>query len=42
LMRAITEVADKAKDEKLTWREAANMIGVARVAQAHRLRGLYP
>jgi glutamate dehydrogenase (NAD(P)+) len=42
LMRAITEVADKAKDEKLTWREAANMIGVSRVAQAHRLRGLYP
>lgn len=23
LMRAITEVANKAKDEKLTWREAA-------------------
>ena len=42
LMRAITEVADKAKGEKLTWREAANMIGVSRVAQAHRLRGLYP
>lgn len=42
LMKAITEVADKAKGERLTWREAANMIGVERVAEAHRLRGLYP
>jgi len=42
LMKALTEVADKAKGERLTWREAANMIGVARVAEAHRLRGLYP
>ncbi|MBM3656391.1 MAG: Glu/Leu/Phe/Val dehydrogenase [Actinobacteria bacterium] len=42
LMRAIAEVSDKAKGEHLTWREAANMVGVARVAQAHHLRGLYP
>jgi len=42
LMRAITEVADNASSKKVTWREAANMIGVGRVAEAHRLRGLYP
>jgi len=42
LMRAITEVAENASSKKVTWREAANMIGVGRVAEAHRLRGLYP
>lgn len=42
MMRSITEVADNAQATKVTWREAANMIGVGRVAQAHRLRGLYP
>jgi glutamate dehydrogenase (NAD(P)+) len=42
LMRAITEVAYNASSKKVTWREAANMIGVGRVAEAHRLRGLYP
>ena len=42
LMRSISEVADTARAKKVTWREAANMIGVGRVAQAHRLRGLYP
>ena len=42
LMRAINDVAENASDKKVTWREAANMIGVSRVAQAHRLRGLYP
>ena len=42
LMRAINEVADNASSKKVTWREAANMIGVGRVAEAHRLRGLYP
>lgn len=42
LMRSITEVAENASAKKVTWREAANMIGVSRVAQAHRLRGLYP
>jgi glutamate dehydrogenase (NAD(P)+) len=42
LMRAINEVAENARSKKVTWREAANMIGVGRVAEAHRLRGLYP
>ena len=42
LMRSIIEVSDRSATQKVTWREAANMIGVGRVAQAHRLRGLYP
>ena len=42
LMKAIVEVEDLAKAKKVTWREAAHMLGVARVAEAHRLRGLYP
>ncbi|MFM1937876.1 MAG: hypothetical protein RLZZ320_734 [Actinomycetota bacterium] len=42
LMRAINEVAERSAENRVTWREAANMIGVNRVAQAHRLRGLYP
>ena len=42
MMRAINEVAETSVSKKVTWREAANMIGVGRVAQAHRLRGLYP
>mgnify|MGYP000014363771 CR=1 FL=1 len=42
LMRAINDVAENASGKKVTWREAANMIGVGRVAEAHRLRGLYP
>ncbi|MGA0851175.1 MAG: Glu/Leu/Phe/Val family dehydrogenase [Candidatus Nanopelagicaceae bacterium] len=42
LMRAINEVAEHSAENRVTWREAANMIGVNRVAQAHRLRGLYP
>jgi glutamate dehydrogenase (NAD(P)+) len=42
LMRAINEVAEHSAEHRVTWRESANMIGVSRVAQAHRLRGLYP
>ena len=42
MMRAIAEVSETSAAKKVTWREAANMIGVGRVAQAHRLRGLYP
>ena len=42
LMRAIVEVEDMAKSKKVTWREAAHMLGVSRVAEAHSLRGLYP
>ena len=42
MMHAITDVAQMAESRKVTWREAANMLSVDRVAQAHRLRGLYP
>ncbi|MFM8192753.1 MAG: Glu/Leu/Phe/Val family dehydrogenase [Actinomycetota bacterium] len=42
LMRSINEVSERSASQQVTWREAANMIGVGRVAQAHRLRGLYP
>ena len=42
LMRAINEVAEHSAENRVTWRESANMIGVSRVALAHRLRGLYP
>lgn len=42
LMKAFHEVEEMAKVRKCTRREAAHMLGVARVAEAHRLRGLYP
>ena len=42
LMRAIVEVEAMAVSKKVTWREAAHMLGVSRVAEAHALRGLYP
>ena len=42
LMKSIVEVEDLASEKKVTWREAAHMLGVSRVAEAHRLRGLYP
>ena len=42
LMKAIIEVEEMAALKKVTWREAAHMLGVSRVAEAHRLRGLYP
>ena len=42
LMRAIVEVEAMAISKKVTWREAAHMLGVSRVAEAHALRGLYP
>jgi glutamate dehydrogenase (NAD(P)+) len=42
MMKSFREVEHMAKDKKVSWREAAHMIGVARVAEAHRLRGLYP
>ncbi|HEX7404691.1 MAG TPA: Glu/Leu/Phe/Val dehydrogenase [Candidatus Nanopelagicaceae bacterium] len=42
LMKAIIEVEELARDQKVTWREAAHMLGVSRVAEAHQLRGLYP
>ena len=42
LMKAFSEVEEMASGRKVTWREAAHMLGVARVAEAHKLRGLYP
>lgn len=42
LMSAIMDVEAMATEKKVTWREAAHMLGVSRVADAHRLRGLYP
>lgn len=42
LMRSIKEVENLSNDKSVTWREAAMMIGVGRVAEAHKLRGLYP
>ncbi|MCX6430172.1 MAG: Glu/Leu/Phe/Val dehydrogenase [Actinobacteria bacterium] len=42
LMTAIVDVEQMAKGKNVTWREAAHMLGVSRVADAHRLRGLYP
>ena len=42
LMKAVLEVEEMSTKKNVTWREAANMLGVSRVAEAHRLRGLYP
>ena len=42
MMRAIKEVEALSAVKKVSWREAAHMIGVGRVAEAHKLRGLYP
>ncbi len=42
MMKAIKEVEEVSNREKVTWRESAHIIGVGRVAQAHKLRGLYP
>ena len=42
LMKAFHEVEQLATSRMVTWREAAHMLGVARVAEAHKLRGLYP
>ena len=42
MLKAFNEVEEMATTRKVTWREAAHMLGVSRVAQAHKLRGLYP
>jgi glutamate dehydrogenase (NAD(P)+) len=42
LMKSVREVEAMADSKKVTWREAAMMLGVSRVAEAHKLRGLYP
>ena len=41
-MKSFKEVEFMATEKNVSWREAAHMIGVARVAEAHKLRGLYP
>jgi len=40
--RSYAEVSTLAQDERVSLRTAAQMIGVGRVAEAHRTRGLYP
>jgi glutamate dehydrogenase (NAD(P)+) len=42
LERSYAEVSALAQDRGVSKRTAAQMIGVGRVAEAHRLRGLYP
>jgi len=42
LKKTFNEVYDLSKDRNVNLRTAAMMIGVARVAEAKRLRGLYP
>jgi glutamate dehydrogenase (NAD(P)+) len=42
LMKSVREVEAMAESKNVTWREAAMMLGVSRVAEAHKLRGLYP
>ncbi len=42
MLKAFKEVNATVEQRGVTWREAALMIGVGRVAEAHRLRGLYP
>jgi glutamate dehydrogenase (NAD(P)+) len=42
MMRSFKEVESTAALKRVSWREAAHMIGVGRVAEAHKLRGLYP
>ena len=42
MMRALGEVEQTATTKKVSWRDAALMLGVGRVAEAHKLRGLYP
>jgi len=40
--RAYAQVADLAEERRLSMRQAAQVIGVGRVAEAHRTRGLFP
>ena len=42
MMKAFNEVEVTALKHGATWRQAALMLGVGRVAEAHKLRGLYP
>jgi glutamate dehydrogenase (NAD(P)+) len=40
--RAYVDVLSLSEDRKVTMREAATVLGVTRVAEAHKTRGLYP
>ena len=40
--RSYAQVSALAAERKVSMRTAAHMIGVGRVADAHRTRGLYP
>jgi glutamate dehydrogenase (NAD(P)+) len=42
MMKALNDVESTSEKKQVTWREAALMLGVGRVAEAHKLRGLYP
>ncbi|MEV4802164.1 Glu/Leu/Phe/Val dehydrogenase [Nonomuraea sp. NPDC049421] len=42
MLNAFDEVKALASERGLTLRQAAHVIGVSRVAEAHRMRGLYP
>jgi len=42
ITRAYREVAATAEQHKVTMREAAMMLGVGRVVEATRTRGIYP
>ncbi len=42
MLHAYEEVAALARREDLSLRDAALVIGVQRVAEAHQIRGLYP
>ena len=42
MLEAYAAVADAARTQGLSLRDAAMMIGVRRVAEAHQIRGLYP
>ena len=40
--RSYVDVLDLAERKKTSMRTAATMLGVARVAEAHKTRGLFP
>ncbi|MFC4112994.1 Glu/Leu/Phe/Val family dehydrogenase [Nonomuraea zeae] len=42
MLNAFTEATSLAAERGLTLRQAAHVIGVGRVAEAHQMRGLYP
>ena len=42
MLTSYAAVAEMARREEVTLRDAAMLIGVKRVATAHRTRGLYP